>query len=452
MLAAQTERPPLTAAEHRAAFFRQSGWLMLASVGGGALMWAVHLLSRPAGPEQYGLFVAFLSVIMCIPATPLQTAMAHQTARALAMNRPRALSGITRLVWLWTFLVWLAGAAVVAVFQKQILEHWNTRNVAGLWVTVFTALFAFWMPLFQGVLQGQQNFLWLGWSMMFNAFGRLAVAVLAALALAFVAAGRAAGVSLLDARTWPRSVSGHLATGMMAGVLLGMVGAAALAVWQTRSVWQGHAERFDRIALLREMVPLLLGSGAVLFLFSGDTMFVKAYFDDTQVGYYGSAGTLSRALLWLVGPLATVMFPRLVHSTAKAEKSNLLGLVLAGSAALSVAGALGLCVLGPTVIRIVNGPDYARGAAPWVPWYAAAVVPVAVANVLVNAMLARSSFRVVPVLVLLAAAYGFALTRFHATPVMVLQTMFAFNFVLLVVSALFTWLGHRRGADLAPAE
>jgi hypothetical protein len=70
-----------------------------------------------------------------------------------------------------------------------------------------------------------------------------------------------------------------------------------------------------------------------------------------------------------------------------------------------------------------------------------------VGNVLVNAMLARSSFRVVPALVLLAAAYGFALTRFHDTPELVLQTMGAFNLELLAVCAAFAWLDHRRGAD-----
>ena len=32
--------------KHHAAFFRQSGWLMIANVAGGMLMWAVHFLSK----------------------------------------------------------------------------------------------------------------------------------------------------------------------------------------------------------------------------------------------------------------------------------------------------------------------------------------------------------------------------------------------------------------------
>ena len=76
----------------------------------------------------------------------------------------------------------------------------------------------------------------------------------------------------------------------------------------------------------------MLGFGAVQFLFTADTMFVKAYFSGDDAAFYVSAGTLSRALMWLVLPLATVMFPKIVHSVARSEKSNLLGVVLLGTA------------------------------------------------------------------------------------------------------------------------
>jgi len=75
------------------------------------------------------------------------------------------------------------------------------------------------------------------------------------------------------------------------------------------------------------------------------------------------------------------------------------------------------------------------------PWYAWAMVPLALANVLLNNLLARGSFRVVPALIVLALGYAFALTRpaLHASPVTVLQVMGVCNLVLLGVSAWFTW-------------
>jgi len=101
-------------------------------------------------------------------------------------------------------------------------------------------------------------------------------------------------------------------------------------------------------------------------------------------------------LLWLVIPLAAVMYPRLVHSAAKAEKTNLMSVVLLTTGALAVVGALGLSWLGPWVVRLVYKPDFVAVASSLLPWYAAAIVPLALANVLLNNLLARPAASVVP--------------------------------------------------------
>ena len=95
------------------------------------------------------------------------------------------------------------------------------------------------------------------------------------------------------------------------------------------------------------------------------------------------------------------MFPKIVHSVARSEKSNLLGIVLLGTAILAAGGALGLTVLGPWVIKLAYSKDYVSVAAAVLPWYAWAMVPLSLAYALVNNLLARSQFRIVPVLLLL---------------------------------------------------
>ncbi len=124
---------------------------------------------------------------------------------------------------------------------------------------------------------------------------------------------------------------------------------------------------------------------------------------------YGVAGTLSRALLWLVLPLAAVMFPKIVHATAKSEKTNLLGIVLLGTAILAICGAAGLCVVGPLVVKLAFKAEYVAETTKLLPWYAGAMIPLALANVLVNDLLARAKFKAVPLMVLVAVAYGFTL-------------------------------------------
>jgi len=107
---------------------------------------------------------------------------------------------------------------------------------------------------------------------------------------------------------------------------------------------------------------------------------------------------------------------------------------------LDACGAVGLWVLGPWVVYFMNGKDYMRPVSLLLPWYAWAVVPLSVANVLLNNLLARAQFKVVPALFVLAVGYAVGLTRFHDTPVMVIQTLAVANTLLLVVCAFFTWI------------
>ncbi len=314
----QADPPPGKQEAHRAAFFRQSGWLMVATMTGGALMLCIHFLSRKIPAAEYGILITLFSVVNIVPTIPFQMVFAQQTAYALATNRELQLRSTIRAAWLGTVLLWLLAAAVTLCFQKSIVANWHLSNPIALWLMLVVMLFSLLMPLFAGVMQGAQNFLWLGWANIFNGGCRGLAAVL----IVFVLQG--------------------YATGIMTAVFIGLAVATAVGVWQTRSLWRGTGERFEHQKFLRQVVPLMLGFTATQFLFSADTSFVDAYFGADRTAAYGAAGTLSRALLWAVLPLTTVMFPKIVHSTAKSEKTNLLGLVLLGTAAV-VAWACWVC-------------------------------------------------------------------------------------------------------------
>jgi len=405
---------------HRESFFRQSGWLMIANIAGGFLMWAVHLLNNFIPPGQYGNFGAFLAVIMLVPTIPLQMVLAQQTAKSLATGKRHELAGVIRFVWSVTFGLWLAGAIVVLIFQRRIVEAWQMNSPLGLWLTMLLVLLALWLPLFWGALQGRQNFLWLGWSMMSSGIGRITVAAFAVIVL-------------------------HAyATGMMVGVLVGMVAASFIGSWHTRDLWLAKAAAFDLVGLLRQIVPLFVGFLGFQILFTADTIFVKTYFSKVNPSlpdYYVAAGTLSRALMWLVLPLAAVMFPRLVHSAAKSEKAGLALPVLAGTFVLSVVGGLGMVVLSPWVVPWIYRNSPPTAITSLLPWYVSAMIPLALANVLLNNLFARPASKYLPsaTVFVIALSYLFALTRFHDSLVMVLQTMGVSNLVLLGACAFFTW-------------
>jgi O-antigen/teichoic acid export membrane protein len=420
----------LTTIDHKphAAFFRQSAWLMITGVGGGALTYGVHFLNKVITPTEYTAFVVLLNLVAILPVGPIQMVFTQQAALALATGRLGQLSGLIRLVFLWILILWAVGAAAVFALQHAIITGWHLPGAFGLWVTVFVVPLLMWTPLFCGVLQGRYDFFWLGWSSVLGAVGRLAGAVL--LVVVF-----------------------HLGSaGMMLGVLIGAFFGVAIAIWRTRDLWLLPAEKFDWKPLLLDATPLLFGFGASTFLFTSDTMFAKPFFTDAQMKPYAIAGTLSRAILYLVMPLATVMFPKLVQSQAKSEKSNLFGIVVLGTAVLSVCGAVGLWIVGPYVIRFVALPSDVAGTMALIPWYAGAMVPLAMANVLVNDLLARARFTVVPYMVLLTVAYCIILPQllrhFPGHIELVLQTLGVFNLLLFGLCACFAWGNKSRGMAL----
>lgn len=425
--------PPAAAlaAEKPASFFRQSGWLMIANIIGGAMALGVHFLNKRIPDAEYSIFGTLLMVTAFLPTMPLQMVFAQQAASATVLGRERQFAAMIRRVGLGIFGAWLLLALGVFAFQGQIMKGWELTNSFALVVTLLAVLASLMVPLFTGVLQGRQDFLWMGWAAMLAAIGRIVVA--SVLVLAFAGG----------------------ATSMMMGAFLGAVLGLGITIWRARDLLMLPGEKFDGKALWRQVGPLILGFGVCQFMFTTDTMYAKAFFSGDDMKRYVAAGTLSRALLWLVLPLAAVMFPKLVQSSAKAEKSNLFGLVILGTTVLAVCGALGLWLVGPWVVKFIFKPEDVPMTVALLPWYAGAMIPLALANVMANDLLARAKYGVVPLMVLIGVGYAVALPlllhHFPGRMEVVLQTLGGFNLLLLAVCGWFSWRHPASAANLAPS-
>lgn len=402
-------------------------------------MLAVHVFAPYLGETQYSLFGALLVMLnmMAIPSIALQTVLAQQSAAAISPELKNRLTGTVQTLLSWGFGLWFAMALLVFLFQENILVSLKIADPTALWITIFMGLAALWSPILLGVLQGQQNFLWLGWIVIINGVGRFF----------------AVGIIVI----W----LGGRSTGAITGVLIGLLGGMLVASLQTCSVWCRPRPMFafDWKSWLGTVAPLTLGLGASQFIFSVDAIFVQANFEN-QTGYYIWAGTIGRGIVAFTAPLIVVMFPKIVHNLSHGKKTNVLAYTviataglcgLAAAACTIAAGFFRHVAANPEIVEAYLSPalfsklesktEALSVIGTLVPWFVWCMLPLAVANVLLNNLMARKQFRVVPYLLLVVVAYVITLNLAGTSFIRVIQILGIHTVAFFCITAGFTWGG-----------
>jgi len=417
--------------DNRLTFFRQSGWLVIANcLSGACLVGVIALLQRMIPPEksnELGLYFALLRffTVLAIPAAGLQVVFAHQSAAAITEEQLKQLRVAITKITQAIFILWAIIAAICAFQTSYLKTAFKFTDSLSLWITLFLVLMQLLLPLMQGLLQGLQNFAYLGWSIMLNGVGRF-------VGIFFML--------LLFQKN---------ATSALAGALIGLASAVFVGFWPSRRLFRPMQGSFDWSAWLKRVLPLTGGVGASLFLTNADVLFIQAFFPADKAKFYSAAAVVGVGLVAFSTPLASVMFPKIVRSFAQSQKSNSLYLALLGTALLGGLGAF-ICTLAPQLplrIMFFNKPEF------WdskvlVPWFMWSMLPLTIANVLINNLLALGRFKAVPWLVAIATGYGVALFYFLSAghpgenpfPAFkhVVQILGISSSLLLIVALLFT--------------
>ena len=145
------------------------------------------------------------------------------------------------------------------------------------------------------------------------------------------------------------------------------------------------------------------------------------------------------------GPGADQRKPR----AARSEKTSVLAQALGVTALLGVGAALFCTFFAELPIRVMYPPEYMK-AARLVPWFAWCILPLPLASVLINNLLARERFLVVPYLAGIATAYYFTLR--HVAQIQpqkfenIIWTLGLFGVLLLIGCLGFTWWESRSAA------
>jgi len=381
-------------AESRATFFRQSGWVAFATVLGGVFLTAVHMVaSSQAGmaEAEYSVFVTLLRIqlLISIPAAGLQAMFARQAAAAIDDTEKRELAATLRSVIFCIVLLWLAslvGLTVLQTFSSDFFQRWHIKNPAGVWLTFTVGLGFILLSVLRGVLTGRQDFWGLGWTFATDGIVRFA-AIAVAMKL------------------------GHQAAGGMVAVFFGLLVTNALAAWWLRDLPLRAAAPVDWKPWLRRAIPLAIGPGVMVFMFSADVLFVQTTFAKGQTHFYMPAATVGMALFMFLTPLAIVMFPKLVSSKAEGGNSRALQHALTGTALLGGLAVASLLLFPklPLWVLYFKNPVYWKSA-PLVAWYIAALFPLLLANVLIGNLLAKERLGPLPCVLMLLLATGYAAT------------------------------------------
>ena len=359
-------------------------------------MFAVHFFGGWMTSDEYGIFVTLLQTLnlIMIPALGLQTVFAQQTALAKTSVEQSDLSVSTRKILLLCIVIWALFSLIFTFIQTPILSVFKINNPLVLYLTIIIGLPQLCLPILLGILQGKQNFIWLGGASITNGL------------LRFITIGIMV------------AVLGMQSAGAILGVLIGLIASCILATWHSRDIWgkiKSSTGNFNSKYWLRRIIPLTFGLGAGQFMLSADMLAARSILSGDESGTYGAAGMIGRGLVIFTAPLAAVMFPKIASSSDQL-KLGILRYTVSRTATLSIF----VCVtctltawLLPSITENISTLAQRQNTiteiTKIIPYFIWSMLPLTLANVYIAALLAKEKYKGIPLLILIAFAYAFAL-------------------------------------------
>ena len=392
-------------------FARQGTWMVCCTTLAGIFMFGVHCFPLWHGAASYSAFFLFVSVINLsnLPTLGIQTVFAYETARRGPSADLGEVAGNLVGILVVMTLGWGALSLSLLIGEAWIKTTLKLADLKALWVTMIAVLLYFWLPPLMGVMQGRQRFGILGGTVLANGMGRFL------------------GVGIMLA--W---FGGNLPT-MMVGPIVGVGLAVGLGAWSARDLWGLGVRNIAWRRLLWRALPFSMGPGVVQFMLTADYFVARSTFDIEQSGLYGATGLAGRAGVMFVGPIAGVMFPKLVRESGTRRGADLIAKT-AIATTLVVGLGIGLSGMGayslPWVLQWIEGaqwiPQTGRELvasretrlleiASLVPLFLMAMGPLAVANVFINHLVAGEYFRRIGWIAGWCAFYGLGLVTLPFT-------------------------------------
>ena len=413
---AEDNRPTLTAV--RAILGDNATLIPFLLVGSGATSAFQIIMARSLTPIEYAEAFAVLGALSLLvtPAQVVQTLVAQQTAKLIALEQLSALRVSIRTTMRWIGLlavaVTVATCAATPLLQSvlQLDSPWPVIVAgAGAGILLFE-------PVVRGLTQGARDFSGLGYTLAAHGLGRLAVG-----AIAVFSGGGSTGALLAS----PASGLGGIAAGWI----------------RTRNIL-----RHEAASSAENIAPFSIHNhlriAIILFSLAGllhlDVLVVKAFFYSHVTAEYAALALVGRIVFWSGTAVGAVLLPYVVWCTTTGRDVTRAYLASLGLMAV---------VAGSTAITILIWPNFVYGLIfgnrypPYfelLPLYVAAASLLAIAMVTANLHIGAGHLRVWRGLALVVAGSVVGYTFAHETPrhvLLVLLTGTAVAVIYLLAEA-----------------
>lgn len=299
--AAEAQRPRLRTTLAASETLKAAGLAAATLASNAVALLFTVLFARILGAEGYGSLAALLStfLILAVPGSAVQVAVARETAMGRLGGDARLAATLSR--WRRTLLAACVGVALAAaLLREQIASALSVEEAWAAAATLPTGCLWLLLSVERGVLQGRHAYRPVAWSLMLEAVGRVAIAL--------VLVGLGLGVS-----------------GAYLGTPLSMLVVAAALAW-VAGRRLGRPARGVATESLRELMrgawPAVLALFLVAVLQNVDVIMVKRSIGGDEAGAYAAAAVAAKAVVWVAIGVGLYLLPAAVQRAREGGDSR----------------------------------------------------------------------------------------------------------------------------------
>jgi O-antigen/teichoic acid export membrane protein len=369
------------------------------------------IASRKLGPENYGVLVTLLAMIMIVtmPAVALQITIVKKVSVFKARNKPGNILHLFKKTLKWFSALgaaYLVGFVVAAPMIEKFFRVWDRGLIV---ILGFIAVISLLVIIVRGMLQGLQDFSGLGFNTILDAGLRLATLFI------FTALG------------W--GVRGALSTTLAAALIAFIAGIFMMSpIFKSK---ESHDEPIRKRDFFAYALPVFFTMTGFSLLSYMDVFMVKHFFDEHNAGLYSATSMIGKAFLFFPSAVVVTLFPKVSEShELNRETRSLLYKSLLLTAGISAVGII-ICFFFPElIIRVMFGEKFLNITG-IVRIFGMAIMPLVLLNVVMNYSLAVHRYFFIYVMYAGIALYAAALWFFHYSFYQVVAILFGVNLAIL---------------------